>query len=47
MQQVVFSHVDVAGIGGQQAVAAVGTPPRDRAARRGSNARMRAEQSQA
>jgi choline dehydrogenase len=26
MQQVVFSHVDVAGIGGQQAVAAVGTP---------------------
>src|SRR6266516_4178793 len=25
MQQVVFSHVDVAGIGGQQAVAAVGT----------------------
>ena len=26
MQQVMFSHVDVAGIGGQQAVAAVGTP---------------------
>jgi choline dehydrogenase len=26
MQQVVFSHIDVAGIGGQQAVAAVGTP---------------------
>jgi choline dehydrogenase len=26
MQQVVFSHVDVAGIGGQQAVAAAGTP---------------------
>jgi choline dehydrogenase len=26
MQQVIFSHVDVAGIGGQQAVAAVGTP---------------------
>ena len=26
MQQVVFSHVDVAGIGGQQAVAAIGTP---------------------
>ena len=26
MQQVVFSHVNVAGIGGQQAVAAVGTP---------------------
>jgi choline dehydrogenase len=26
MQQVVFSHVDVAGIGGRQAVAAVGTP---------------------
>jgi len=26
MQQVMFSHVDVAGIGGEQAVAAVGTP---------------------
>jgi choline dehydrogenase len=26
MQQVMFSHVDVAGIGGQQAVAEVGTP---------------------
>ena len=26
MQQVMFSHVDVAGIGGQQAVAAAGTP---------------------
>jgi choline dehydrogenase len=26
MQQVMFSHVDVAGIGGQQAVEAVGTP---------------------
>jgi choline dehydrogenase len=26
MQQVIFSHVDVAGIGGPQAVAAVGTP---------------------
>jgi len=26
MQQVIFSHVDVAGIGGQQAVAAVGAP---------------------
>ena len=26
MQQVMFSHVDVAGIGGQQAVATVGTP---------------------
>ena len=26
MQQVMFSHVNVAGIGGQQAVAAVGTP---------------------
>ena len=26
MQQVIFSHVDVAGIGGQQAVASVGTP---------------------
>ena len=26
MQQVMFSHVDVAGIGGRQAVAAVGTP---------------------
>jgi len=26
MQQVIFSHVDVAGIGGEQAVAAVGTP---------------------
>ena len=26
MQQVIFSHVDVAAIGGQQAVAAVGTP---------------------
>jgi hypothetical protein len=26
MQQVIFSHVDVAGIGGRQAVAAVGTP---------------------
>ena len=26
MQQLIFSHVDVAGIGGQQAVAAVGTP---------------------
>jgi choline dehydrogenase len=26
MQQVIFSHVDVGGIGGQQAVAAVGTP---------------------
>ena len=26
MQQVMFSHVDVAGIGGQHAVAAVGTP---------------------
>jgi choline dehydrogenase len=26
MQQVIFSHVDVAGIGGKQAVAAVGTP---------------------
>jgi choline dehydrogenase len=26
MQQVMFSHVDVAGIGGQQAVRAVGTP---------------------
>jgi choline dehydrogenase len=26
MQQVLFSHVDVAGIGGQQAVEAVGTP---------------------
>ena len=26
MQQVIFSHVDVAGIGGQQAVATVGTP---------------------
>jgi choline dehydrogenase len=26
MQQVIFTHVDVAGIGGQQAVAAVGTP---------------------
>lgn len=26
MQQVMFSHVDVAGLGGQQAVAAVGTP---------------------
>ena len=26
MQQVMFSHVDVAGIGGEQAVATVGTP---------------------
>jgi choline dehydrogenase len=26
MQQVIFSHVDVAGFGGQQAVAAVGAP---------------------
>src|SRR5204862_5602616 len=26
MQQVIFSHVDVAGIGGEQAVAAVGAP---------------------
>ena len=26
MQQVMFSHVDVAGIGGEQAVAMVGTP---------------------
>jgi choline dehydrogenase len=26
MQQVMFSHIDVAGIGGEQAVAAVGTP---------------------
>jgi choline dehydrogenase len=26
MQQVIFSHVDVAGVGGEEAVAAVGTP---------------------